>query len=93
MRFCSQITSAVAAIMVTAVPILAKINIPNLGRKCSSGEQHACRELADIAEKDKDFNVRFQAVLSLTDQSLLAHVAENAEDKMVRSYAMRGLWH
>jgi hypothetical protein len=73
---------------------LAAINIPKvsaLGSKCNSGIQKACRELAEIAVRDKRPVVRTAAVEGLSDQPTLASIALRGKDASVRSAAVAKL--
>lgn len=73
------------ALLLSAMPILAKPNVSDLAFKCSHGKQNACSELAKLAEHDKDSAVRSEAVCQLRDQPLLTKIALEDEDRRVRA--------
>ena len=66
-----------------------KVN--KLALQCDSGKQKACNELTKIAMRDKDFGVRYSAVMKLTDQSVLAKIAVGDEAGSVRGAAVMRL--
>jgi len=88
MGFCAKATSAVAALVLTAVPIWAKPKIAELAHQCDSlGKQKACRELAKLAEQDKDTAVRIEAIKVLNDEAVLSRIIERDLFPAVRQAA------
>jgi hypothetical protein len=84
--------TALAISILMAIPIWAKPNIANLAYQCDTlRKQNACRELAKLAEHDKDPAVRVQAITSLTDQTLLGRLATQDDDPNARRAAVTSL--
>ena len=81
-----------AAFALAAAPIFAKPNIDKLAQQCKElKKQNACRELAKLAEQDKDPAVRADAISELSDQSLLAKIALQEENQHARIRAVQKL--
>lgn len=92
MTLCTKANWVLSVLVLTAIPIWAKPNISHLAYQCNSlSNQNACRELAKIAEHDKDPTVRTQAISSLTDQTLLAKITLEDKDQSVRGAAVEKL--
>jgi hypothetical protein len=73
---------------------LGKVN--KLAVQCRSGNEKACRELAEIALKEKNPRVRSAAVANLavenlTDQALLTRIAEDDEGDLVGEVRMAAM--
>jgi hypothetical protein len=78
--------------ILTTMPLWSSRNVSNLAYRCDSlKKQNACRELAKLAEHDRDPAVRIQATSSLTDQTLLASLATQDGNPDVRKAAVRRL--
>ncbi len=70
----------------------ARPNIPALAHECDSlGQQRACGELANLAERDKNPTVRIQAIAFLKDQVLLTKLALKDSNMDVRKAAIERL--
>jgi hypothetical protein len=91
-RFKHLMILVAALLLAAGTPIYAKPNIYNLAHQCNDlKKQNACRELAKLAEQDKDPAVRADAISELADQSLLAKIALQEENQHARERAVRKL--
>jgi hypothetical protein len=88
MTLCAKRNLTLAVLVLTVPAVWARPNVSDLAYKCNSlGKQKACRELAKLAERDKDTTVRIQAIGQLTDESVLARVIEHELFPAVRQAA------
>jgi hypothetical protein len=88
MTFCAKGNLTLAVLVLTSAAVWAKPNVSDLAYKCNSlGKQKACRELAKLAERDKDTSVRIQAIGQLTDESVLTRVVAHELFPAVRQAA------
>ena len=88
MRFRTRAVSVIVVVVVAAVPIWAKPNIPELAHQCDAlRKEKACRELAKLAEHDKDTSVRIQAIERLSDDSVLSRIIQQELFPAVRQAA------
>jgi hypothetical protein len=76
------------ALVLAAVPAWAKPSVAELAHQCDfQGKQKACRELAKLAEHDKDTSIRIQAIGKLNDESVLERIVEQELFPAVRQAA------
>jgi hypothetical protein len=88
MRFRTKAVSILAALVLTALPAWTKPKISELANQCDSrGKQKACRELAKLAENDKDTRVRIEAIGKVSDESVLSRIIERELYPAVRQAA------
>jgi hypothetical protein len=66
-------------------------DVGRLGEACRTGAESACQELLQIARGDAPSEVRQSAVGQISDQALLAEIAESADDDLVRLAAAEKL--